>query len=1245
MSHHPAERFSSELLRPPGIVTRADCLHLFDLLPKAQLRDHVDQAGDKFLCGSFRRGGIHGVLSATREFPLSTAALVAFVKSINPDFSFSSIALHRNVPTSCHKDTNNFTDHNLVCALSSFADGQVWVQDSGGTALRSHAGVQVAGTLHEIALPANYAIIPARRCLHSTEPWSGDRLVLIAYAGGDHNVMSAADKTFLSELGFPLPPDSGTDCPPVQWLPQVPEVIVSALDKAKARIAGRPLRDLVFLEFFCGSGGLCAEVRKKGLVGSRGVDHQACHGVKCPVVSLDLATPGGAQIALEMISRPDVVLCHFAPPCGTAITPGTLRSHAAPDGVPGLQGAAVVRVTIANQIYEVISSLIQKCHELGILWCLENPNRSLVWRTSYIASALCIPHMQTRLHHCMFGSQRRKHTLLCHNIPFVQALQVTCDGQHDHLPWGRLPDGGPAMKTEVSYPPLLCRCLAHACVNQLLHLGAIAPAVTLHNASVPAARAAQVAASRQPNKRLPPLVSEFAAIVTLRGPESLIPSSSVLEAAWPVDASCISHPPTSVLPAGTKRLSSFPDRGSQKGLEATGVSQQGLETKGACMVKFGIPWLPSDFVSQAIKCKHPKLLASALPKPLKECIEMCVSQSAADLAKERTATLRQWMLRAKELKDECNEPLVSPHCKDILASKSMRLLGEMIEASGYGDVTLPSDIGKGFNLLGPIPDSSGVMPKKATFASLSVSEVREVANDNQRSVWQATKDSIRTAEDLEIAREVYRLTLAELEAKWVEGPFGLADLPKDAILTRRFGVVQSSWDAVKGAIKKIRPIDDLTESLANLTSSGNETIAPHGVDCIIAGLVHRSRQGRVRGLKESLKARTIDLKKAYKQLPLSEAALHDSYICILNPDTLQPEAFRTRVLPFGARPSVSGFCRASHCLWFLGVRLFRLHWSCFFDDFFLVSCDRETAHLDLIQKGFFEIMGWSTSVEKDDGFRPIARALGVEINLADSAAGLFKVSNTEARQKELSAIISGMLEKGSALSKDFEILRGRLIFAENQIFGRMACRHMQRISRACRFKGMVEIRDELAASLLYMRDRVVLGNPRSTSSAPRQTFHLFTDASLENGESGLGAILYNSQGLIVNWFAEVAHEDIVSALNVDDKKGFIYEMEAYAAIHGIVRLCYKLRGVDLIVFCDNEATVAALIKSSSEAPIVRGLLMRLNEFEESHDINCWFERVASASNPADAPSRSVDVNLPNFCRIRWHPAFDASDLD
>ena len=74
------------------------------------------------------------------------------------------------------------------------------------------------------------------------------------------------------------------------------------------------------------------------------------------------------------------------------------------------------------------------------------------------------------------------------------------------------------------------------------------------------------------------------------------------------------------------------------------------------------------------------------------------------------------------------------------------------------------------------------------------------------------------------------------------------------------------------------------------------------------------------------------------------------------------------------------------------------------------------------------------------------------------------------------------------MSKDFEVFRGRLIFAENQVFGRMACKHMHCISRACRAKGLVRIHDDLAASLLYVRDRVVLGDARTVSAATRQTF-------------------------------------------------------------------------------------------------------------------------------------------------------------
>ena len=62
--------------------------------------------------------------------------------------------------------------------------------------------------------------------------------------------------------------------------------------------------------------------------------------------------------------------------------------------------------------------------------------------------------------------------------------------------------------------------------------------------------------------------------------------------------------------------------------------------------------------------------------------------------------------------------------------------------------------------------------------------------------------------------------------------------------------------------------------------------------------------------------------------------------------------------------------------------------------------------------------------------------------------------------------------------------------------------------------------DDLCTALTYLRDRIVLGAARSVSSAHRNSMLLETDASFEQGQGGLGAVLYNSSGLLLRWFAE-----------------------------------------------------------------------------------------------------------------------------
>ena len=107
-------------------------------------------------------------------------------------------------------------------------------------------------------------------------------------------------------------------------------------------------------------------------------------------------------------------------------------------------------------------------------------------------------------------------------------------------------------------------------------------------------------------------------------------------------------------------------------------------------------------------------------------------------------------------------------------------------------------------------------------------------------------------------------------------PFSLDKLPEGAVLTRRFGVQQSSTVADGTKIQKFRPIDDFSESFINVTKSCDETILPMGIDQVCAGLGTRMRYCP----GEQLSCKTVDLPNTFKNFPLSGRALQDPFICV-----------------------------------------------------------------------------------------------------------------------------------------------------------------------------------------------------------------------------------------------------------------------------------------------------------------------------------------------------------------------------
>ena len=244
-----------------------------------------------------------------------------------------------------------------------------------------------------------------------------------------------------------------------------------------------------------------------------------------------------------------------------------------------------------------------------------------------------------------------------------------------------------------------------------------------------------------------------------------------------------------------------------------------------------------------------------------------------------------------------------------------------------------------------------------------------------------------------------------------------------------------------------------------------------------------------------------------QNLPISKSAFNDSFICVMDPDSSEPQAFQSQVLPFGARAAVMGLYLVSFALWLIGVVIFKLHWTVFFDDFYLVASKAETKHVDMTQQLLFQLVGWEVSSEKEAEFNSLARILEVQIDLNESLLGVFTVCNVETRVKDLVSAIDGVLERGTLSTAGMRVLHGRLVFAEAQIHGRLTGIHMQQLTRWEHAGGDAPLDDDVRDSLVFLKERVVLGGPRRVIAELGRVFHLYTDACYENGKGGLGGVL------------------------------------------------------------------------------------------------------------------------------------------
>ena len=475
-------------------------------------------------------------------------------------------------------------------------------------------------------------------------------------------------------------------------------------------------------------------LRHLGFRDSFGVDHILSNQLAAPVLQLDLLKPECLEFVQQIIREEACIYVHFAPPCGTAsrarfirrkgrYNPPVLRTDLHPDGLPDLIPLHAAKVAAANRLYHITTDLCRLCHLHGVMYTIENPARSFMWQTAPFRKFLNeVPHYATYFHHCMYGSSRRKHTCLIHNISTVQSMQLLCDNQHAHEPWGHSAEGW-ATAQETAYPWPLSRRLATLVALHVQNLGVHCPTPSF------AQQANQLEAIRQHTHVQTstmglPWVSEFA-------------YTSQIPIAEPVPANV--------------RVISTPLLGE--------IESEGYKT-------IGVHRSPEEFIQAALDAGHPGIEADQLPKPMKDAVNFLSEHSIEAVAQHRSEALRRMIHQSQLMTDKETELKngMSPRRQEVLKSKRLLLFKELLLEAGSEDVNLVDDVCHGFDLTGKLPASHHFSSKYRP-AALPTEALRSVA-DRARN---ALLTSVRSSGDSKIDAGVLQATLKERDLGLLKG--------------------------------------------------------------------------------------------------------------------------------------------------------------------------------------------------------------------------------------------------------------------------------------------------------------------------------------------------------------------------------------------------------------------------------------------------------------------------------------------
>ena len=1066
---------------------------------------------------------------------------------------------------------------------------------------------------------------------HFTGRWTGTRLVLVAFSACNADRLPRDAISRLSPLGFRLPsqkdglPATPFSCKGLRDVRQVrcstetaPKVTGKrGLDDEHSIPAPLTCEPLLFIEACCGSATLAWAAKQAGFE-VMAIDHP--HNKHCPAVKcmhLDLRSEA-AWVFLEHVRTHGQLFFHFhiSPPCGTASRarelpngPGPLRSFEHPCGLPGLHPVDQAKVASANEIYSRCAYFCIELAKSNIGFSVENPSKSHMWLFPAFGPLLLLCDM-VHLHSCMYGGSRKKSTCFATNMPKLKELALECDGSHPHKKWGKVP-GGFATAQEAAFPLRLCESMISLLVQHAGDLGYhVRPFVP------------PVSAVKQPrSSKCEPFVPEykFQVTVPLQGQLPVLDSKNVL--------TCALGP----APKGS-RLLRFNFKGGSLKPKHAGSHEKPISAT------FGVYRQPQEFLQQCLGQSHPFDLCKGVPDSLLRVMGKTLMCGPVQVMKERLLLLRKWgEMKEKLAGAEARlRASLEPGVAKILRGKSLLLLEQIAMDLGWPDASLHRELREGFRITG-MSRPSGVFDISFKPPDLSVSELEARTKFLKPAIWAR----IRSESPTQHAQALWDLTCEEAREKsWLYGPLSweqLRDMHGEVWMpSRRFPLLQ------KG---KLRPIDDLSESYINASYGVSERLTLHTLDeviwCAMAvtrAVCHSGHvdfpladgtrlQGELREFwkrapeRGKVQIKTVDLKAAYKQLPLHPADRRFCTVCLQKPHSRDAAGFVSHVLPFGGTASVIQFNRVARLLQHIMHKAIVLAFN-YYDDFPLLELSALARNADVTVHHILKLLGFGCSEDKESDFARAADCLGVRLDFSDDSGAEVRVANRPEKAGEVAEAIRAVLKSRVLRPREAPSLFGRIQFTEGQLMGRQGRLALADLRTLVRQADDVQLTPSMDAALCQLLARLERGLPRSFAVCPQPGIvHVFTDGACEQGSDGLvasvGGVMYywESGSWHTRYFGCQLPDALVKEWAATGKLHLIGPTELYAVVLARRLWSSFLDGSRCVFLIDHTGVLAACIKGSSRDALWRSLLIH---FEVADSCPCipWFARVPSPSNCA-----------------------------